>query len=69
MKALKNIDETRVKFREIDSNERLKKVRGQRINPTQPYPPDLSYTSGKEPRNLLPLSSRKKAKVLVSFTS
>ena len=33
MKALKNIDETRVKFREIDSNERLKKVRGQRINP------------------------------------
>ena len=34
MKALKNIDEARVIFREMDCNERLKKVRSQRINPS-----------------------------------
>ena len=33
MKALKNIDEARVKFRKFDCEERLKKVRRQRINP------------------------------------
>ena len=32
MKALKNIDYARVKFKEYDCNEKLKKVRSQRIN-------------------------------------
>ena len=34
MRALKNIDIARVKFREYDCNEKLKKVRSQRINPS-----------------------------------
>ena len=34
MKALRNIDEARAKFGEYDCNERLKKVRSQRINPS-----------------------------------
>ena len=33
MKAWKNIDETRVKFREVDCNEKLKKALGERMNP------------------------------------
>ena len=33
MKALKSIDEARVKFRKIDCDERLKKIRSQKINP------------------------------------
>ena len=33
MKALKNIDDARVKYREYDCNEKLKKTRSQRINP------------------------------------
>ena len=34
MKALKLIDDTRVKYREFDCSEKLKKVRSQRINPS-----------------------------------
>ena len=39
LKTLKNIDESRVLFREMDSNEKLKKVMGQKINPNveKPY--------------------------------
>ena len=39
MKTLKNIDSARVKFREIDCNEKIKKVMGERINPNveKPY--------------------------------
>ena len=33
MRALRNIDEVRVKYREQDCNEKLKKIRSQRINP------------------------------------
>ena len=33
MRTLKNIDDARVKFREIDTDDKLKKVMGQRINP------------------------------------
>ena len=33
MKTLKNIDEARVRYREIDSNEKLKKALGERMNP------------------------------------
>ena len=33
MKALKTIDQARVKFRQVDCDERLKKIRSQRINP------------------------------------
>ena len=33
MKALREINETRVMFRELDCSERLRKVKGQRINP------------------------------------
>ena len=33
MKALKRIDEARIKYREIECNEKLKKVMGEKINP------------------------------------
>ena len=33
MKALKRIDDARIKYREIDCNEKLKKVQGEKINP------------------------------------
>ena len=42
MKALKRIDDARVKFREYDCNEKLKKVRSQRINPSV----EMNYTMG-----------------------
>ena len=41
-KALKKVDETRVKFREFDCDERLKKVRSQRINQSV----EISYEMG-----------------------
>ena len=42
MRALKQIDDARVKFREFDANERLKKLRSQKINPSV----ELNYKMG-----------------------
>ena len=42
MKALKGIDDVRVKYREFDCNENLKKVKSQKINPAV----ELSYNLG-----------------------
>ena len=42
MRALKNIDEVRVKYRQHDCDERLKEVRSQRVNPNV----ERNYTMG-----------------------
>ena len=42
MKALKHIDDARVKYREYDCNEKLKKVKSQKINPSV----EISYSMG-----------------------
>ena len=41
MKTLKNIDDARVKFREVDCNAKLKKVMTERINPNVEKPYDM----------------------------